>query len=107
MARKPQPEDERDKVVERLREFVRFGYVTGSEVARRIGVTDGTVYSWLLGEFRPANPKRLVTFLDSIPAEKSGIARTGYEYREYKNWRGIPKRDGARFAKVLKARSER
>ena len=69
--------DERDAVVERLREFVRFGYVTGSEVARRIGVTDGTVYSWLLGEFRPANPKRLVAFLDSLPAEPSpGIAPT-------------------------------
>ena len=83
MTRKQQPEDERDKVVERLREFVRFGYVTGSEVARRIHVTDGTVYSWLLGEFRPANPKRLVAFLDSLPAEKPGIAPTGYEYKPY------------------------
>ena len=25
------------------------------------------------------------------PAERSGIMPTGYEYREYKNWRGIPK----------------
>jgi hypothetical protein len=29
--------DERDALVERLREFIRVGYVTGSEVARRIG----------------------------------------------------------------------
>jgi len=106
MARKQQPEDERDKVVERLREFVRFGYVTGSEVARRIGVTDGTVYSWLLGEFRPANPKRLVAFLDSLPAESSsGIAPTGYEYREYKNWRGIPKPRRCPFCKQAREAS--
>ena len=102
MARKQQPEDERDKLIERLREFVRFGYVTGSEVARRIGVTDGTVYSWLLGEFRPSNPKRLVAFLDSLPAEKSGIAPTGYQYREYKNWRGIPKPRRCPFCKQAK-----
>jgi len=102
MARKQQSEDERDKVVERLREFVRFGYVTGSEVARRIRVTDATVYSWLLGEFRPANPKRLVAFLDSLPAEKPGIVPTGYEYREYKNWRGIPKPRRWPFCKQAK-----
>ena len=102
MARKQQSEDERDKVVERLREFVRFGYVTGSEVARRIRVTDGTVYSWLLGEFRPAKPKLLVAFLDSLPAEKPGIAPTGYEYREYKNWRGIPKPRRWPFCKQAK-----
>src|ERR1700751_5402753 len=66
--------------------------MTASEVARRIGVSDGTVYSWLLGEFQPTNPKRLIAFLDALPAESSsGIAPTGYEYREYKNWRGIPK----------------
>ena len=94
--------DERDALVERLREFIHFGYVTGSEVARRIGVTDGTVYSWLLGEFRPANPKRLVVFLDSIPAEKSGITPNGYEYREYKNWRGIPKPRRCPFCKSAK-----
>lgn len=67
MARKQQPEDERDKVVERLREFIRFGYVTGSEVARRIGVHDTAVYSWLTGEFRPSNPERITAFLDSLP----------------------------------------
>jgi hypothetical protein len=102
MPRKRQPVDERDRAVQRLRDFVRFGYVTGSEVARRIGVTDVTVYSWLLGEFRPANPKRLVAFLDSLPAEKSGIAPTGYEYREYKNWRGIPKPRRCPFCKDAK-----
>jgi DNA-binding transcriptional ArsR family regulator len=76
---------ERNAVVERLREFIRFGYMTASEVARRIGVSDGTVYSWLLGEFQPTNPKRLMAFLDALPAESSsGIAPTGYEYREYK-----------------------
>ena len=76
--------DERDVVVERLRDFIRFGYVTGSEVARRIGVTGGTVYSWLQGEFLPEKTKRLIAFLDSLPAETgSGIAPAGYEYKPY------------------------
>jgi transposase-like protein len=82
VARKRNSADERDEAVERLREFIRFGCMTASEVARRIGVSDGTVYSWLLGEFQPANPKRLTAFLDSLPIESSsGIAPTGYEYR--------------------------
>jgi len=69
--------------VERLREFVRFNYVTAAEVAREIGVHDSTVYSWLLGQARPAEPELLAAFLDSFPRENgSGIAPTGYEYRE-------------------------
>jgi Helix-turn-helix len=83
--------DGRDAVVERIREFIRFNYVT-AEVARRIGVRDSTVYSWLNGESRPAEPERLLAFLDALPVESGpGIAPTGYQYREYKNWRGIPK----------------
>jgi hypothetical protein len=100
---KRRPIDERDKVVERLREFIRFGYVTGSEVARRIGIHDTLVYSWLNGEFRPENPKRITAFLDSLAAESgSGIAPVGYEYREYKNWRGIPKPRCCPFCKEAK-----
>jgi hypothetical protein len=53
--------DERDALVERLREFIRFGYVTGSEIASRRGVTDRPVYAWLQGEARPAD--RLTLFL--------------------------------------------
>jgi transcriptional regulator with XRE-family HTH domain len=80
-----------DAVVEHLREFLRLNYMTGAEVARRMGVRDMTVYSWLQGESRPAEPERIIAFLDCLPAEKSGFAPTGYEYRECKNWRGIPK----------------
>jgi hypothetical protein len=108
MPRKRRANDEVDKVVDRLREFIRFGYVTGSEVARRIDVTDGTVYSWLQGEFRPANPKLISAFLDSMPIESSsGITPTGYEYREYKNWRGIPKPRRCPFCKQAKAEVRR
>ena len=67
MARKQRSGDERDNAVERLCEFIRFGYMTAAEVAQRIGVHNGTVYSWLLGEFRPTNPERLIAFLDSLP----------------------------------------
>jgi hypothetical protein len=85
--------NEREEVVERLREFIRFNYTTGAEVARQIGVRDSTVYSWLSGESRPTNPERIATFLDSMPAESgAGTGPTGYEYREYKNWRGIVRR---------------
>jgi DNA invertase Pin-like site-specific DNA recombinase len=41
--------NEIDAILERLREFIRFGYVTASEVARRLDVRDLTVYSWLQG----------------------------------------------------------
>jgi hypothetical protein len=41
-----------DSVVGRLREFLRLNYMTGADVARRIGVRDMTVYSWLQGESR-------------------------------------------------------
>jgi rubredoxin len=37
-----------------------------------------------------------------MPAERSGIAPTGYEYREYKNWREIPKPRRCRFCKQAK-----
>ena len=63
MARKRNSTDQRDKAVERLREFIRFGYMTASGVARRIGVSYGTVYSWLQGEFRPSEPETHLGFL--------------------------------------------
>jgi hypothetical protein len=68
------------KAVERLREFIRFGYMTASEVARWIDVHESTVNSWV----------------------------TGYECREYKNWRaGFPSRGSVRFASKLRVRSGR
>jgi hypothetical protein len=82
MARKRRTKEETkqvDALVERLREFVRFNYVTAAEVAREIGVNDSTVYSWLLGQARPAEPKRVAAFLDSFPRQNgSGIAPVGY-----------------------------
>jgi hypothetical protein len=91
-----------DALVERLRDFIRLSYVTAAGVARRIGVRDTTVYSWLLGQARPAEPQR-IAFLDSLPREDgSGIAPNGYEYREYKNWRGIPKPRRFPFCKQAK-----
>jgi hypothetical protein len=56
-----------DVLVERLREFVRLNCMTAAEVARQIGVNDTTVYSWRLGQARPAEPKRIITFPDSLP----------------------------------------
>src|SRR5215472_7167578 len=62
MARKRRSKDqikEIDGLVERLREFVRFNYMTAAEVAREIGVNDSTVYSWVLGRSRPTEPERI------------------------------------------------
>jgi hypothetical protein len=88
-----------DALVERLRDFIRLNYTTAAEV----GVGDTTVYSWLLGQARPAEPKPMAAFLDSLSREDgSGIAPTGYEYREYKNWRGIPKPRRCPFCKQAK-----
>jgi hypothetical protein len=89
--------------VERLREFIQLNYVTAGEVARRMGFRDETVYSWRKGQSRPAEPERITAFLNSIPAEPgSGVAPNGYQYREYKNWRGIPKPRRCPFCKQAK-----
>ena len=76
----------REAAVGRLREFLRFSYMTGTQLTRQIGVTDTTLYSWLQGNSKPRSAERIIAFLDSIPAERAGITPTGYEYREYKNW---------------------
>jgi hypothetical protein len=97
-----------DALVERLRDFTRLNYVTAAEVARRIGVRDATIYDWLLRRARPAEPQRIAAFLDSLPKDDgSGIAPTGYEYREYKNWRGIPKPRRCPFCKQAKGEIRR
>jgi hypothetical protein len=82
--------------------------MTAAEVARQIGVNDSTVYSWLLGQGRPAEPKSIATFLNSFPpGNGSGIAPVGYQYREYKNWRGIPKPRRCPFSKQAKGEIRR
>src|SRR5260370_25722418 len=74
--------------------------MTAAQLARQIGVHDSTVYAWLLGQARPVEPKRLVAFLDAFSRENgSGIAPICYEYREYKNSRGIPKLRRCPFCK--------
>ena len=77
-----------EAAVERLRESLRLNSLTGNQVARRIGVRDTTIYSWLDGKGNPrsATAARITAFLDSLLAERAGIMPTGYEYREYKNW---------------------
>ena len=95
---------EAEAAVQRLRKFLRLNYLTGNQVARRIGVRDTTIYSWLQGKSTPrsATAARITAFLDSLPAERAGIMPTGYEYREYKNWRGIPKPRRCPFCKQAK-----
>jgi hypothetical protein len=84
-------------------EFIRSNYITTIEIARRLGVRDGTIFSWIKGEFRPANPELISSFLDSMPVESgSGVAPTGYQYREYRNWRGIPRPRRCPFCKGAK-----
>ena len=72
--------EERDAAVERLREFLRFNYMTGAQVAQRIGVRAEALYAWLQGKSRPAAAERIIAFLDSMPAERGGIMPTGYEW---------------------------
>jgi Restriction alleviation protein Lar len=97
-----------DALVERLREFTRLNYVTAVEIAREIGVRDSAVGAWLRGEKRPEKPELISNFLDSLPKERgSGVVPTGYEYREYKNWRGIPKLRRCPFCKQAKGEIRR
>ena len=65
--------EKREAAVERLREFLRFNYVTGTQAARRIGVRDTTLYSWLQGKSRPASGAAalIIAFLGSA-GEASG-----------------------------------
>lgn len=99
--------EKRDAVVERLREFLRLNYMTGAQAAQRIGVRPETLYPWLQGKSRPKDVERIVAFLNSLPTDRRGIMPTGYEYREYKNWRGIPKPRRCPFASRQRARSEK
>ena len=94
--------EELDAAVERLREFLRINYLTGAQAARGIGVRAEALYAWLQGHSRPRSAERIIAFLDSMPAERTGIMPTGYEYREYKNWRGIPKLRRCPFCKQAK-----
>ena len=111
MANKRRSKDELkeiDALVERLREFTRLNYVTAVEIAREIGVRDSAVGAWLRGEKRPEKPELISTFLDSLPKERgSGVVPTGYQYREYKNWRGIPKPRRCPFCKQAKGEIRR
>jgi hypothetical protein len=84
-----------NRIVSMVREFVAASS-SGS------GVTESSLYLWLNGKTKPADPARLVSFLNSLPGERSGIMPTGYEYREYKNWRGIPKPRRCPFCKKRK-----
>jgi hypothetical protein len=99
--------EEREAAVERLREFLRFNYLTGSQAAHRMGIRAETLYSWLQGKSRPASAERISAFLDSLPAERKGTMPTGYEYREYKNWRGILKPRRCPFCKQAKGEIRR
>lgn len=111
MTRKRRSKDELedvDAIVERLRDYIRLNYMTAAEVARQIGIGERTVYDWLLGRTKPAEPRRITTFLDSVPADHgSGIVPTGYQYREYKNWRGIPQPLRCPFCKQAKGEIRR
>ena len=102
MRHKRNSNEERAAAVERLREFLRLNYMTGAQAAQRIGVRPETLYPWLQGKSKPKDIERIVAFLNSLPAEQSGIMPTGYEYREYKNWRGIPKPRRCPFCKQAK-----
>ena len=73
--------------------------MTGAQAAQRTGVRAETLYPWLQGRSRPMDIERIVAFLDSTPAERAGTMPTGYEYREYKNWRGISKPRRCPFCK--------
>ena len=63
---------ERDAAVERLREFLRFNYMTGAQAAQRIGIRPETLYPWLQGKSRPKDIDRIVAFLDSMPGGATG-----------------------------------
>ena len=53
--------------MELVEEFIRFKYITGSEVAWRD--EERTAYSCLSGQSRPRSAERINVPLDSIPAE--------------------------------------
>ena len=101
--------EERDAAVERLREFLRFSYVTGNQVARRIGVNDTTLYSWLQGTSRPrsARAARLNAFLDSLPAGERASRRPSMSIGNTRTGEGFPSRGVVRFVSRQKARSGR
>jgi hypothetical protein len=97
------PEEERGRAIDHLRDFLNVNYVPATEVARSLNVRPERVYSWLSGKSRPSHPERITAFLDALPSEPgSGLAPTGYQYRESKNWKGILKPRRCPFCKRAK-----
>ena len=108
MARKRRSKEETRKVdalIERLREFVRFNYVTAGEVAREIGVHDSSVYSWLLGQARPRNPSgsRLSWILYRDRRDPASL-RSATSIANTRTGAGFPSRAVARSASRARAR---
>jgi hypothetical protein len=86
MVRKRRSKDqlrEIDALVECLREFIRLNYMTAAGVARQIGVRDTTIYDWLLGRARPAEPKRIAAFLDSLPSRLDVLGSDAFAYHRF------------------------
>jgi hypothetical protein len=96
-------EEEQDRAIDHLRDFLNVNYVPATEVARSLNVRPERVYSWLSRKSRPSHPERITAFLDALPSEPgSGVTPTGYQYRESKNWRGILKPRRCPFCKRAK-----
>ena len=84
-----------------------FAFVTAAEVAREIGARDSTVGAWLLGQARPAEPKRIIAFLDSLPRENgSGSLRPAMSTANTKIGAGSQSRAVARFVSRRRATFE-
>ena len=92
--------EEREAAVERLREFLRFNYATGTQAARRIGVRDPLLVASGQKQIEVCCADHRLSRLSA--GGTSGHPGDGYEYREYKNWRGIPKPRRCPFCKQAK-----
>jgi hypothetical protein len=77
-----------DALLERLRDFIRLNYMTAAEVARQIGVRDATIYDWLLGTARPAEPQRIAAFLGVCPNCEARGPKRGSGDEALRAWNG-------------------
>ena len=100
--------EEIDWIVDRLCDYWRTNYITEAELAHRRGLSASALNGWLKGNRRPTSLDRIMVFLEGLdPEPASGTMLTGYEYRKYKNWRGIPKPRRCPFCKQAKGEIRR
>ena len=79
-SRKPISEEERVRLMRRLKEYVNVSYDSEAKIAKQIGADEGALNAWLAGKVKPTFQSLLKVrdFLERRIEKQPGIAPVGY-----------------------------